>query len=44
MFEAGLEKVEMYVFCCQNTIAQYIATRPILGICLRTERLTRYLV
>ena len=30
MTEVGLEEVEIYVLRCQNTVAQYIMTRPIL--------------
>ena len=33
MWEAGLQEVESYVLRRQNTVAQYIATRPILGLC-----------
>ena len=46
MMSVGLEEVETCVLHRQNTIAQYIATRPILEICLTVEqrpgaRLTR---
>ena len=34
----GLEEVDTYVLHLYNTIAQYIATRPILEICLAAER------
>ena len=33
----GLEVVDMYVIFHQNTIAQYIETRPILELCLEAE-------
>ena len=29
-----LEEIGVYIACCQNTIAQYIATRPIVDLCL----------
>ena len=35
---AGLEEVDTYVLRSQNTIAQYIMTRPILEMCLSEER------
>ena len=35
--EVGLEEVETYVLRLQNTVAQYIATRPILELCLAVE-------
>ena len=34
MAEAGLQEVETYVSCRQNTVAQYIATRPITDLCM----------
>ena len=34
MKEVGLEEVETYVLRHQNTVAQYIATRPIMELCL----------
>ena len=34
MKSVGLEEVETYVLCHQNTVAQYIATLPILELCL----------
>ena len=37
---AGLEEVDMYVPRRQNTITQYIMTRPILELCLEAERRT----
>ena len=37
MTSVGLEEVETYVFCHQNTVDQYIATRPILDLCLAKE-------
>ena len=38
MTEAGLKDVETYISCCQNTVAQYIATRPIIDLCLAEKR------
>ena len=35
---SGLEEVETYILHRQNTIAQYIATRPILELCLAAEQ------
>ena len=32
--EAGLQEVETYFSCRQNTVAQYIATRPIIDLYL----------
>ena len=37
MKAVGLEEVEMYVLHRQNTITQYIATRPILELCMVME-------
>ena len=34
MAEAGLQEMETYVSGLQNTVAQYIATRPIMDLCL----------
>ena len=34
MAEAGLQEVETYVYLRQNTVAQYIVTRPIMELCL----------
>ena len=36
--EAGLEGMETYISCLQNTVAEFIATRPIMDLCLATER------
>ena len=36
--EAGLQEIETYIACRQNTVAQYIATRPIMDLCLVVER------
>ena len=30
MEEAKLKEVETYVYCCQNTVVQYITTRPVM--------------
>ena len=38
MTEAGLQEVETYVSCRQNTVAQYIATRPIMDLFLVAKR------
>ena len=38
MSEAGLKELETYVYYHQNKVAQYIATRPIMGLCLATKR------
>ena len=34
MTEAGLQEVEIFISCHQNTMVQYIATRPIIDLCL----------
>ena len=38
MMEAGLLEVETYVSLLQNTVTQFIATRPIMDLCLAEER------
>ena len=38
MKSVGMEEVETYVLCCPNTVTQYIATRPILELCMAEER------
>ena len=38
MQDVGLETIETYITCCQNTIYQYIATNPILEMCLVEKR------
>ena len=38
MAEAGFQEVEAYVSCHQNTVAQYIATRSIMDLCLAEKR------
>ena len=38
MDTAVIEEVEIYVLHRQNTISQYIATHPILDLCLLGER------
>ena len=38
MVEAGLQEVETYVSRRHNTMAQYIATRPIMDLCLAAKR------
>ena len=37
MVEVGLQDVETYVSRRQNTVAQLIATMPIMDICLAAE-------
>jgi hypothetical protein len=36
--EVGLHSMEHYIRVCRDTIAQYIATRPILELCRGAER------
>ena len=38
MEEAGLQDVENYISHFQNTVAQFIDTRPIMDLCLAEER------
>ena len=38
MAETGLQEVENYVSCRQNTVTQYIATKPIMDRCLAAKR------
>ena len=38
MAEAGFHKVNTYVCRCQNTVAQYIATRPIMDLFMEAKR------
>ena len=38
MTNTGLQEVETYVSHHQNTVAQFIATRPIMDLCLVAER------
>ena len=38
MAEVGLQELETHVSHHQNTVAQYIATRPIMGLCLAEKR------
>ena len=35
---SGLQEVDTYVSFCQNTVAQYIATRPIMDLCLAAKQ------
>ena len=37
MKEAGLKEVEIYLSLFQNTTAQFIATRPIMDLCMAAE-------
>ena len=36
----GLEDIDPYISCRQNTVAQYISTCPIMDLCLVAERKT----
>ena len=38
MAETGLQEVETYVPCRHNTVAQFIATRPIMKLCMAEEQ------
>ena len=38
MAEVGLQDVETYVYHRHNTVAKFIATRPIMELCLVEER------
>ena len=38
MEELGLQEVQTYVYRHQNTVSQFITTRPIMGLCLAEER------
>ena len=38
MAEAGMQYIETYVVHIQNTAAKYIATRPIMDLCLAEGR------
>ena len=38
MAEAGLQEAENYIFIRQNTVAQYISTRPITNLFLTSKR------
>ena len=40
MAEAGLQNVETYVSRLHDTVVQYIATRPIMELCLVEKRRT----
>ena len=41
MVELGLQEVETYIFRRQNTITQFIMTRPIMNLCLAAEQRPR---
>ena len=41
MEEAGFEEMGDYILKRQNTISQYIMTRPILNLCEKTVRRPR---
>ena len=36
--DSGLQEVETYISCRQNTVAQYISTGPIMNLCLAAEQ------
>ena len=36
--DAGLQEMETYASLCQNTVAQYIATRPNMDLYLAAKR------
>ena len=38
MAEAGFQEMETYLSVGQNTVAQYIATIPIMDLCLAAKR------
>ena len=38
MAEAGMQEVDTYVSLCHNTFTQFIATSPIVDLCLEVER------
>ena len=38
ILEVGLQEVDNYVSCRQNTVIQYIEIRPILDLCLAENR------
>ena len=38
MADAGLQEVDTYVSHRHKTVAQYIATRPIMDLCLAAKR------
>ena len=40
MAEAGLQEVETYISCRHNTVVKYIATRPIMDLCLAEKRMS----
>ena len=40
MVTVGLDEIGVYIYCLQNTVAQYIATCPIMESCLAAERRT----
>ena len=36
--EVGIEELEVYIQRSQNTVAQFISTRPIVDLCMEAER------
>ena len=44
MMESVLQKVDKYVSRCHSTVAQFIATRPIMDLCMAVERRPGYTV
>ena len=39
MEESGLQEVETYIFCRQNTVAKYIVTMPLMDLCIEAKRI-----
>ena len=39
MTEAVCQEVDNYVSCRQNTAAQFIATRPIMNLCMEADQM-----
>ena len=37
MAETGMQNMETYVSLCHNTVTQFIATRPIMDLCLAAD-------
>ena len=40
MAEVVIQEVETYVVRCQNTVANFIATRPIMDLCMAEAQIT----
>ena len=41
MKESGMETIDTYIYCSQNTMDQYIVTGTILELCKEAERCLR---